>query len=804
MYKKIIVLLFCYFSTLGVIAQQIRLSGIVSTPDGKPISNVAISENIDFNGKFTNEAGKYILSLPKGRNVKIIFNCIGFKRLEQTVNYNKNATLNITLQYDDKTLRSVNIQGHKRQTDTKQQLDNIRSRTRFMPQGSSGVVETLISTFGGVSRTNELSSQYSVRGGNFDENSIFVNGMEIYRPLLIRSGQQEGLSFINPDMVQSINFSSGGFGAEYGDKMSSVLDIIYKQPSNFEASFNTSLLGADAYVGSSTGRFTQMTSIRYKSNESMLKTTDTKAEYNPKFVDVQSYMTFAVTDRWKIAFLGNVSDNKYRFTPQTRETRFGTLQDAHNFKVYFDGHEKDKFLTSQGAISLKGTVDDKMVLGFMGSAFSSHEYERYDIRGDYFLTEGFNEGKVNNVVNDGLLGIGKYHEHARNRLDAEIYTTSHFGSIRLSNNQLKWAISYQKDHITDKIKEWAIRDSAGYILPDRKQNGDLFSNLKADNELSSSRISGYVQDRQSFDTHMGLFTLDAGIRVSCWDYNKKFLVSPRASVAFIPKNADRFTIRFASGIYYQAPFYKEMQRIVSNGGNNTIEMNHNIKAPKSVHFVFGGDFYFKADDRPFKLSAETYYKKLSDLIPYTVNNVKIRYVGDNLAKGYSMGVDFKLYGEFVEGVDSWISFSLMKTEQNRDGIKSPFPTDQRYNFSIYFQDYMPGYERLKLTLIGAFSQSLPISPPYKGLDKSYFRPPAYKRADIGISWLLLGENFEIRKRSNIFGSFKNIWLGADLLNMFDINNVSTYYWINDVKNQQYAVPNYLTGRQLNIKLRAEF
>lgn len=803
MCKKIIILVFYLFICIVSFAQQIRVTGRVSTTDGKPISNVAISESYGFNGVFTDESGKYSLNVPKGQSIKLTFYCIGYKRVEQTINYNTNAILNITMKYDDKALKSINIEGNKRQTNTRQQLDNLRSRTRFMPRGSGGIVETLISTFGGVSRTNELSSQYSVRGGNFDENSVYVNGMEIYRPLLIRSGQQEGLSFINPEMISSVEFSSGGFGAEYGDKMSSVLDIVYKEPTRFEASAEASLLGTNAYIGSNTGPFTQMTSLRYKTNESMLKTTDTKAEYNPNYLDLQSYMAYTISNRWKVAFLGNISNNKYKYTPQTRETRFGTLKDAHNFKVYFDGHENDKFLTSQGAFSIKGSIGNNTEIGIMSAAFSSHEYERYDITGEYSLTEGLATSNENNDEN-GLSGIGTYHEHARNRLDAEMYTVSQFGSIKISDNKLKWAITYQREHVKDKIKEWALRDSAGYILPEKGQNGNIYTNLKSDNKINSSRLSGYLQDRHTFDSRIGLFILNAGIRASYWNYNNEFLISPRASLAFIPKNADQFTIRLATGIYYQKPFYKEIQRIVKKDGNNIVEMNKDIKAPKSIHVVLGSDFNFKSEERPYKLSAEAYYKRLSDLIPYTVNNIKIRYAGENMAKGYTMGLDLKLYGEFVEGVDSWISFSLMKTEQNIAGIKSPLPTDQRYNFSIYFQDYMPGYERLKITLIGAFSQGLPVSPPYRGLDKGYFRPPAYKRADIGVSWQILGQDFKIRKRSNVLGALKNIWLGADLLNVFDMNNVNTYYWISDVNNHQYAVPNYLTGRQVNIRLRAEF
>lgn len=804
MLKKGISSIIFLFLLAPLTAQHIIIRGTVSSTDGKPISNVAISESYDSNGILSDEMGKYSLNTAKNKSVKLTFYCIGFKRVERFISFEKDTVLNITMQYDDKALKMVNIEGYRHQTNTKQQLKDVQSRTLFMPQTSGGAVESLVSTFGGVSRTNELSSQYSVRGGSFDENIIYVNGMEIYRPLLVRSGQQEGLSFINPYMVESVEFSTGGYGVEYGDKMSSVLDIIYKIPKKpIEASAEVGLLGASAYIGNSTKRFSQMTSIRYKTNEALMGTTDTNAEYHPDFVEVQSYMSFNLFSRWNIAFLGNISDNHYRFTPKSRETKFGTLKNSRNFKVYFDGHEKDRFLTYQGALSLKGKVGDNVELGIMGAAFSSSEYEKYDITGEYSLTEDIAYNSNTNDKN-GILGIGAYHEHARNKLDGDIYTISHFGSAKMGNNQLKWGFSFQQEHVKDKIKEWVVRDSAGYILPEKGQLGSTYTNLKSDNKLNSSFLSGYIQDTYRFNTNLGTFFVNAGVRASYREYNKELLISPRGSVAYIPEGAGQFTLRLASGIYYQTPFYKEMQQIVNTNGNNTVVMNENIKAPKSIHFIVGSDLYFKSAERTYKLTGEAYYKKLSDIIPYTVNNVKTRYSGQNTGKGYTMGIDMRLYGEFVRGVDSWISLSLMKTEQNINGRKSPLPTDQRYNLSLYFQDYMPGYERLRMTLIGSFSQGLPVSAPYKGLEQGYFRPAAYKRVDLGLSWQILGENFEIRNRNSFCGAFKNIWLSADLFNIFDMNNTSTYYWIADVNNNQYAVPNYLTGRQFNIKLIAEF
>lgn len=797
MIKKTTLYIIFIILSIPAFAQRITVSGIIKDQEGKPLHNVTVAQTNSSNGAFSNNNGKYSIRIPKNKSTVIVFSYIGYHKQERIINSGTNIVLDITLQQDSNVLDSVSIEGRKRQTNTFEQMGDIRSRTRFMPNASGGVVESLISTFGGVSNTNELSSQYSVRGGSFDENIIYVNGMEIYRPLLVRSGQQEGLSFINPNMVQTVNFSTGGYGAEYGDKMSSVLDILYKTPGSFEGSAEAGLLGGSVYVGNSTGRFSQMTGIRYKTNESLLSTTDTKAEYDPSFLDVQSYITFALSSDWQVSFLGNISNNVYKFTPETRETKYGTLSNVRHFKVYFNGWEKDRFLTYHGALSLKGKIGDNLELGLMGAAFASDEYERYDITGNYTLTENFTGSENSTTEGEELLGISSYHEHARNKLDANIYTASHFGSYKLDKHLLRWGLTFQREEVKDKIKEWILRDSVGYALPN--------SSLSSDNKANSTRFSGYLQDNFRFNTGIGLFILNAGVRASYWSYNKEFLLSPRGSLAFIPDGADKFTFRLATGIYYQSPFYKEMQRIVQDAnGNNIIELNKDIKSQKSIHFLLGGDLAFKAVDRPFKFSTELYYKKLSDLIPYTVNNVKIRYAGENLAKGYSTGVDLKLYGEFVEGVDSWISLSVMKTQQDINGVKTPLPTDQRYNISAYFQDYMPGYERLRMILIGSFSQGLPTTAPYMGLQGGYFRPPAYKRIDLGFSWQILGENFAIRNRNSFCRAFKNIWLGLDLFNVFDIDNTNTYYWITDVYSNQYAVPNYLTGRQLNVRLVAEF
>ncbi|WP_029901804.1 carboxypeptidase-like regulatory domain-containing protein [Prevotella sp. 10(H)] len=804
MAKKYFLLLFLLISAYAF-PQKVKIAGIVTDKENRPIEHVSVSQPNTTNGTLTNRYGFYELEVMPDDSVKVVFSLIGYQKHQYIIpGLAKDYNLSITMQPADNTLAPVTVEGERMITVVIGRIDYIATKRPSNPWNS---IESLLATMGGVSSTNELSSQYSVRGGNFDENIVYVNGVEIYRPMLVRSAQQEGLSFINPNMVKTVSFSAGSFSAEYDDKMSSVLDITYKRPERFEGVFSAGLLGGEVYVGNSTERFSQITSVRYKTLRSLLSTGDTKADYDPSFLDFQTYITYKLSSRWEASFLGNYSYNKYEFTPKTRETSFGTLANARTFKVHFNGWENDKFLTYQGAFTLKGKVTDNLNLGLTASAFSSDEQERYDIEGRYLLEETNFTGENESIGSP--LGIGTYMEHARNKLKSDVYTFSHFGDLKIDKNLLKWGFSFRKEKVEDKIKEWEMRDSAGYSLPSTGTDVNLFSNLRSDNRLNPSRISGFIQDTYTLNTDKGLFVLNAGLRGSYWTYNEEFIISSRGALAFVPAGLDNLSLRIAGGLYYQAPFYKELQRIVKDvNGNNVIEPNKDIKSQKSVQIVLGADYYFGRDDErgipPFKLSGEIYYKKLSDLIPYTVNNVKIRYTGENSSKGYSMGADVKLYGEFIPGADSWISLSVMKTQQDIDGVKVPLPTDQRFNLALFYQDYFPGYERLKMSLRGLWSQGLPVSAPYKGYETGYFRTPNYKRIDIGFSWLVLGEDFAIRNTNSFCRAFKNIWLSLDAFNIFDMQNTNTYYWITDVHNQHYAVPNYLTGRQMNVRLLAEF
>ena len=801
--RAIAALLFILVSISAFGQKHVKITGYVRDADGSPLELVLVQIKNTLNGAMTNEKGYYSITTSPGDSVAVIFSCLGYNKAERILpSLQQDMRLNVQMNYTSIDLGEVVAVGTRYQTSTLQTMN--ADRVKLLPDPAGGSIESLVVTFAGVSSSNEISSQYSVRGGSYDENIVYVNGLEVFRPLLIRSGQQEGLSFINPDLTEAVNFAAGGFEARYGDKMSSVLDITYKKPKLFEGSASASLLGANAYVGSSIGKFTQITGVRYKTGRSLLKTMDTDAEYQPDFVDLQSYMTYQLAPKWEVNFLGNLASNTFKFTPHKRETNFGTVENAQRFEVYFpNSRERDKFQTIFGALTLKHNPNEKTELGLQASAFSSKEIETYDITGEYWLGDATTE----NDNNQNALEIARYHEHARNRLSSTIMNVGHYGSSKIKNNTLKWGATVQMEKINDRISEWEKRDSAGYSLPQTGNGVNVISNLYSDNDLSTTRISGYLQDVFKFRTKQGMFTLIGGIRGSYWSYNKEFIFSPRVSLGFIPNFDQNLTFRAATGIYYQSPFYKELRTTVQDAaGNDIIELNKDIKSQRSIHFILGGDYTFRAADRNFKVSADLYYKKLDDLIPYTVDNVKIRYYGENCAKGHAMGIDVKFFGEFVPGTDSWISFSLMKAEQTiRDMVTVPMPNSQGYNVSLFFQDYFPGYKRVKLNLKGVLSGGLPfIAPRTKYEDvKSTFRTPAYKRVDLGFSYQLAGGTDAIMDRG-VFRHLKNIWIGVDVFNLFDIKNVSSYYWITNIDNQQYAVPNYLTGRQLNARLIVDF
>lgn len=804
-------ILFCVMVlcvAVPTMAQNIvKISGRVIDADNQPVELAIVRIAGTTTGTSTNLEGKYELKVASADTVKIIYSCLGYREEERILrNPSGEVRLEVQLQKKSFSLQDVVVTEYRRQQGTMQTIDP--KDFRLVPDASGGSIESMLATFAGVNSSNELSSQYSVRGGNFDENIVYINGIEIYRPLLVRSGQQEGMSVINPDLVASIGFSSGGFSAEYGDKMSSVLDIRYKRPEALEVSLSGSFLGATASVGHSTGKFTQLHGIRYHTNSSLLSSLDVKGEYDPSYFDYQTYMTYQFNPQWEVALLGNIAINNYRFTPTEQTTSFGTAYDTKSFKVYFDGQEKDIFETYFGSLSLAFNPTKNHQLSLQFSAFRSNEYVSYDIAGQYWLDELAGDAGTGASTAEeapkGDLGVGTYHEHARNRLIATVMSVALKGSHRVGANDIRWGVTYNKEQIYDYLREWEMRDSAGYTLPHVGNDIQMIYNIVSQNDLSTNRISAFLQDTYRLRSSIGRFYFNAGIRASYWDFNNECIVSPRASVTFIPERNDRFTFRVAGGVYYQAPFYKEFRDTIGDGRNNFyVHLNDQIRSQQSIQVVAGGDYTFRALDRPFKVSLEMYYKKLNDLIPYEANNVKLWYSGVNEASGYAAGIDFKLYGEFVPGTDSWLSVSLMKTQEIIDGVKVPLPTDQRYSLGLFFQDYVPKLPMFKISLKAIWADGLTFGSPLKGRTAGYYRAPAYKRVDVGLSYILIGGD-EQWSKYGIWRHIKGATIGLDVFNIFDFANVNSYTWVTDVNNVQYAVPNYLTRRQLNLRLAVQF
>lgn len=787
-------------------AANVKLQGLVTDENNEPMEFVSVHIDGTAMGATTGLDGRYAITLPQADTIRVTFSCIGYEdSRRRLIDPQGDVTLNVKMQPKSYELTGVEVTDIQRQTGQLQRIDP--GNTRLAPDASGNGVENIIGTMAGVTSGNEMSSQYNVRGGTYDENLVYINGIEVYRPQLVSSGQQEGLSIINPDMVGAVGFSTGGFPARYGDKMSSVLDITYRQPEAFEGAASLSLMGGSLTLGSTSRRFTQLHGVRYKSNASLLSSMDDKGEYDPRFFDYQTNMTFKFNDKFKASFLGNIAINNYTFIPHNRTTNFGTSTDAKQFKVYFDGAEKDKFETWFGALSLNYAPNRTNEFTFLASGFLTNELVSYDISGEYWLDQAGTSGDASSGgAVGGELGVGRYHEHARNRLKASVLQMALHGTTGLNNHNLEYGINFQTEAIHDRSREWELRDSAGYSLPFDPDALKVIYNLDSRHNISSTRFALYAQDTYRLATSAGYLSINGGLRMSYWSFNKEFLVSPRINLGFVPDKAPRWSFRFATGLYYQSPFYKEFRRPVTDGNGNTIIiLNDEIKSQRSLQFIAGADFTFRGFNRPFKLTGEAYYKALGNLIPFEVDNLKVTYAGENLTNGYAMGVDFKLFGQFVPGSDSWISFSLMKTNEKLNGVNVPRPTDRRYSFALYFTDYFPKFPRLKFSLKGLFSDGLPTTAPRQGRDKGYFRAPAYKRVDIGLSYGLVTEADAARGgRTGFLRHFKSVWIGVDCFNLFDISNVSGYYWVTDVNDIQYAVPNYLTRRQLNVRLSVEF
>lgn len=772
-------------------AQSFTLQGHVVDESGSPVEFASVSCLKQGKMTMTSLKGDYSLQLHSADSVEVRFSMIGYKTKVRVLRRPRGKqTLQIVLYSNNNEIGEVTVTGTRIQSGQTQELkkENIKN----LPSVSGNAVEDLIQSQAGVSTHSELSSQYNVRGGSFDENSVYINNVEVYRPFLVRSGQQEGISVINPDMVEKIEFSTGGYEARYGDKMSSALNITYKRPRPFEASVSASLLGASAYVGVSNKKVSWSNGLRYKTTRNLLGSLDTKGEYKPSFIDYQTYFTYTPNERWDINFLGNISNNHYNFSPEDRETNFGTMENVKSFRVYFDGQEKDVFRTFFGSLGITRHIGKSTSLSLIASAFKTREQEKYDIQGQYWLTQ--TETSEN-------LGVGTYFQHARNYLNAHVESIKLLLRTKYKRHDLEGALTFKKEHISENSVEYEMRDSSNYSIPHTGKDLYMIYSMRAKNKLNASRLETYIQDTYRFGGEEGRshYTLNYGVRFAHWSYTKETILSPRVSLGIIPSFNENVTMRFAAGIYYQAPFFKEIRDTTTVNGMTYAQLNKKAKSQRSIHFIAGYDYRFKLNNRQFKFTAEAYYKLLGNLVPYSVNNVKVVYYGNNESSGHAAGLDFKLYGEFVPGTDSWLSLSLMSTKMKLNGVSIPLPTDQRYALNLFFTDYFPGTNRWKMSLKLAFADGLPFSAPHRELETNSFRAPAYKRADIGLSYRLINN----ADRHNKKNPLHNLWLGVECLNLFGINNVNSYYWITDVTGQQYAVPNYLTGRQLNFRISVD-
>ncbi len=791
--RRIILYIIFFTACLSAYAAdsiRVNLKGRVLDEQNEPVSFCLIRVEGQARMTTADIDGKYSISFKSADSVSISYTMMGYRTRRRVLRKPQgNLTLNVVM-YDNSTdIGEVEIKELRRQMRQTQDL-NTEEITR-MPSTTGNAVEDLVATQAGVSQHNELSSQYNVRGGSFDENCVYINGSEVYRPLLIRSGEQEGLSAINPYMVDKVRFSAGGFEAKYADRMSSVLDIEYRKPRRWEGTLSASLLGASAHMGWGNRKVSVSHSLRYKTNAYMLGAMETEAEYSPNFIDYQAFLSWTPTKDWEIDLIGYISHNNYKFTPASRETNFGTMQNITNFKVYFDGWEQDVFQTFYGTARIKRKINDKHSISLNYTAFRTNERETYDIQGQYWLS---------NTSTATELAVGTYLEHARNTLHSTQHTLKLGYDYRTKSHHVEAGLEFRHESVSERSREWEYRDSSGYSMPHRPEALEMIYNLRSTNAVSSSHINLYVQDTWRRETDKGILSLNYGLRMSHWSWNKEFLVSPRLGITYIPKAHDNLTFRLATGLYYQRPFYKELRDTVATGTGTAVLLNRDIQSQRSFQVVAGFEYRFKMGKRPFLFSTEVYYKAQDRLNPYTVDNTKVVYYGRNCATGNVMGIDFKLYGEFVPGTDSWLTFSLMRARMTLDGKSIPQPTDQTWSLNMFFSDYFPGTTRWKMNLKACFAGGLPFGAPHVGLEKHVYRSSAYKRVDVGMNFRALNNEDRHLRRNPI----RNIWLGLDCLNVFDFDNVSGYYWITDVKGAQFAVPNFLTGRMFNFRVNVEF
>ena len=797
-------------------AHNVRIYGYVLGTDNRGVELANVYVEGTTIGTSTNQNGYYDLMVEQSDTIVLVYSMIGYETIRQQL-YTENKVLgvNVVLPTNEEMLSEITVRGIQRQTGTMERTDV--DVARLMPDATGGGIENLLITFAGVRQNNEMSSQYNVRGGSYDENSVYVNGLEVYRPLLIRSGQQEGLSFANTDMVESVDFSAGGFDAQYGDRMSSVLDIRYKRPEKLESRLNISLLGASAYIGWGDSVQSQMHGIRYKTSKYMLGALETKGNYKPNFIDYQTQMTWKVGKEakdWEIRLMGNFSQNSYLFNPDSATTTSGTLQNPITKQIYFEGQEKDMFRTAFAALSAYGKVNKEVEVGVDLSGFYTHEQETYDIHSELILTRGdknssqdsnnnLNQSITGSTEKQDVIGTGEFHEHARNKLQASIITLAHTGEWKRGQNSLKWGVSGQVEMMKDQISEWEWRDSLGYSLPNVDKEMELYYAMKGTTQMLSGRLQAYAQNTYRWSTDQGKVFLTAGMRLNWWSFTNEVLPSPRVSVVWMPGWKRDMTFRVATGIYYQAPFYKELrQTIIDDKGVYRIHLNDKLKAQRSYQLVMGTDYYFRAWGRPFKFTAEAYGKYIDRMESYTVDNVRVRYSGLNDSEGYTLGLDLKLFGELAPGADSWISFSTMRSRMRFvDDVHElgwiPTPQEQRYNLTLYFQDYLPQLPQYKLHLKFIWSEGLPYGYPRNEKMRYLGHMGDYRRVDIGASRTFSASTDKWMKKAKHVDSWS---VQFDVFNLVGWNNMNSYYWVTAADGQHWPTPNYLTGRMFNLKI----
>lgn len=797
----------------GSLCGQKLLRGRVLNASGEsiPATHVLIRENQQ--GSYADSLGYFTLRAPP-EDFHLDITSIGFRdtSLFFPAGQSFPALLTIELNAAVVNLSEIVV---RREHQQELSLKTIPIRDMLSLPALSDQVSALIKTLPGVSSSNELSNQYTVRGGSFDENLIYINGIQVYRPFLIRSGQQEGLSIVNGDMVSNLSFSAGGFAPEYGDRMSSVLDITYRQPEENRGSLHLSLLNSSFhYEGlSADQRFTYNLGVRYKTTRLVLSSLDDKGNYQPDFSDLQAFFTYQLNPKSRLEFLSTLAVNSYRFFPESRRSTFGTVSDAVELYVYYEGNEKDRYTSGMTALSYRYNPVPRLSLDFTASAYLTDEEENFDIRG-YFALNQLDYNLGSKQLGDSLLniGVGSFLNHARNKLQASIYAAKHQGEYRFDSHLSKWGVEVKKEMIRDRIREWSRMDSAGYSLPYNGEIVQVQNFVKSEHDLDNYRFTSYYQHSYLQQIDSSELRLTMGVRTHYWSFTGEWNISPRYYISLVPGKHDNLTFYLAGGLYYQPPFYKEYRR---DDGS----LNRHIKAQKSLHWLGGTQYNFQAWERPFRLNAEIYYKQLNRLIPYKLDNIQLMYAAENRARGYVAGMDVKLHGEFLPETESWISLSLMKTGQdlsddfylNEEGQTTaggwhPRPTDQRLTFSLFFQDYFPGNPSFKVHVSTVYNTGLPTSSPYNERYDQVFRMPAYRRVDLGISKQLI---HQANAGSERFKGIREMNIGLEVFNLLDINNTVSYLWINTINNQnyeirQYGIPNYLTGRRINLKLDLQF